>query len=97
MGGAAKPAGGAPLLAAARRGGVGGEGGLTDFYPPWPLAAICSDVIACPDNYFLSISDSELFHNRSESLRSSNEACLPQRWRHSTAGTAADAKTHTAV
>jgi hypothetical protein len=36
MGGAAKPAGGAPLLAAARQrlGGGGGEGGLTDLYPP---------------------------------------------------------------
>jgi hypothetical protein len=91
-------AGGCAAAAAAGGGGGGErEGGLTDFYPPWPLAAICSDVIACPDNYFLSISDSELFHNRSESLRSSNEACLSQRWRHSTAGTAVDAKTHTAV
>jgi hypothetical protein len=54
MGGAAKPDCGAPLLAAARR-RLGG--GLTDFYPP--LAAICSDVMACLDHYFLSTSDGQ--------------------------------------
>jgi hypothetical protein len=46
----------------------GGEGRLTGFDPPW-LLFVRSDVMSYLDNQFLSTSDSELFHNRSKSLR----------------------------
>jgi hypothetical protein len=95
---AAKTAGWSYL--ARRRLGVqeGRRRRLTDFDPPgpWLLFAICSfrqaDAMSCLDNFVLSTSDRLISHNP---LARSNEAPVSQWWRHSTAGTAADAKTHT--
>jgi hypothetical protein len=52
------------------------------------LAAICSDAMACLDHYFLSTSCST--NPLARSFYEASEAPVPQWWRHSTAGTAAE-------
>jgi hypothetical protein len=60
-----------------RLGGQEGSGwGANEFLPPLlALAAICSDAMPYLDNQFLSISDSEPFHNRLRVRPMQKHAC----------------------